>query len=136
MMDTASMRDRAITLMQEALQLLDEAGESKAALYLQWAHDIAARVPPTMEIDDDFGGDPELSRPLPFDKSLVRAIGGAFAVIGTIMARDTGTSVKELAKAMGIYAAVIGEADPDEGLLIAAWAAMLHEVADEQARNA
>jgi hypothetical protein len=135
MMNAASMRDRAILLMQEALRLLDEAGESKAALHLQWAHDITARVPLTEKVDHDFGGNAELSRPLPFDKSLVRAIGGAFAVIGTIMARDTGTSVKELAKAMGIYAAVTGGTDPDEGLLIAAWAAMLHEVADEQARK-
>lgn len=54
MMDTDSMRERAIALMREALDLLDEAGESDAALHLQWAHDIAARVPamqPGDEID-------------------------------------------------------------------------------------
>jgi len=35
------MRERAIVLMREALELLEEAGEDLAAYHLQWAHDIA-----------------------------------------------------------------------------------------------
>ncbi|WP_161626287.1 MULTISPECIES: hypothetical protein [Sphingobium] len=46
------MRDRAVMLMREALELLDAAGESDAALHLQWAHDIAARVP-VLQPDDE-----------------------------------------------------------------------------------
>lgn len=39
-------RARAIALMREALDLLEEAGEIHALLHLQWAHDIATREPP------------------------------------------------------------------------------------------
>jgi len=46
MMGSAPVRERAIRLMSEALKLLDEAGEDAAAVHLQRAHDIAARVPP------------------------------------------------------------------------------------------
>jgi len=53
-MDAGSMRDRAVMLMREALELLDAAGESDAALHLQWAHDIAARVP-VLQPDDEIG---------------------------------------------------------------------------------
>lgn len=60
MMDTSSMRERAIVLMREALELLDEAGEDVAAYHLQWAHDIAARVPPMQAGDEiDFGPNPD-----------------------------------------------------------------------------
>ena len=60
MMDIAPLRERAIVLMREALELLDEAGESDAAIHLQWAHDIAARVPPMREGGEiDFGPNPD-----------------------------------------------------------------------------
>lgn len=42
MRETSGMRERAITLMREALLLLDEAGEDIAAVLLQFAVDIAA----------------------------------------------------------------------------------------------
>ena len=60
-MDLASVRERAIVLMREALELLDEAGEDAAAFHLQWAHDIAARVPPLKLGDQiDFGPNPDV----------------------------------------------------------------------------
>ncbi|EQA97416.1 hypothetical protein FHS51_004280 [Sphingobium wenxiniae] len=60
MMDLASLRERAIVLMREALELLDEAGEDVAAQHLQWAHDIAARVPPMQPGDEiDFELNPD-----------------------------------------------------------------------------
>lgn len=62
MMDFAPLRARAIVLMREALELLDEAGESTAAMHLQRAHDIAARVPPMQpgdELDFEFGPKPD-----------------------------------------------------------------------------
>lgn len=60
MMDLAPMRERAIALMREALDLLDAAGEDAAAFHLQWAHDIAARVPPLQPGDEiDFGPSPD-----------------------------------------------------------------------------
>lgn len=60
MMDLAPARERAIRLMREALELLDEAGEDAAAVHLQWAHDIAARVPPMKPGDEiDLGSYPD-----------------------------------------------------------------------------
>lgn len=66
MMDTSPMREQAIELMREALVLLDEAGEDSAAFHLQWAHDIAARVPPMQEGDEiDFGPNPDAVNDIP-----------------------------------------------------------------------
>ena len=44
MTDKTALRGRAVALMAEALDLLDRAGEDAAAIYLQQAHDIAARL--------------------------------------------------------------------------------------------
>lgn len=60
MMDLTAIRERAIVLMHEALEPLDVAGEDAAAFHLQWAHDIAARVPPMQPGEEiDFGPNPD-----------------------------------------------------------------------------
>lgn len=52
MRDTSGMRERAITLMREALLLLDEAGEDIAAVHLQFAVDTAAGAKAAKPADD------------------------------------------------------------------------------------
>jgi hypothetical protein len=42
MTDSAKTRETALALMQEALALLDHAGEDIAAIHLQYAVDIAS----------------------------------------------------------------------------------------------
>lgn len=141
MIDTASLRNRAILLMREALNLLDEAGEDEAALHLQWAHDIAARVPPMQpgdELPEGVVGPchdkielPELA----LDPALVRAIGGALAVFATLMARKGISPVDETANALGLYAVATSETSAQEGLIIGCWGAILREVAQMQDRK-
>ncbi|MFD1960542.1 hypothetical protein ACFSHP_19535 [Novosphingobium panipatense] len=61
MMDLASMRARAIVLMREALELLDEAGVHRGDAPAR-AHDVAMRVPPMQpgdELDFEFGPKPD-----------------------------------------------------------------------------
>lgn len=126
------MRRRAIVLMRDALTLLDEAGESSAARNLQMALDMAERVPimkPGDELPED---DPPVSPEMAAEPALVRAIGGALAVIATLMARKDIASVKEVAQLLGIYAVATTETSPDEGTIIACWGAILREVAGVQ----
>lgn len=41
-MKAAEKRNRAVAMMRDALDLLDDIREERAALHLQWAIDIAA----------------------------------------------------------------------------------------------
>lgn len=133
MKDLASLRRRAIALMREAIALLDEAREDKSATLLQAAIDTAERVPPLEPgeqlLDENAG--PESTKS-PADPALVRAIGGALAVLATSMARNGGDSVDELAQLLGIYAVASSETSPDEGLILGCWGAMLRDVAEAQ----
>lgn len=115
--------------------MLDEAGEDLAAVHLQTAIDVAERIPP-IKPRDELSGDcfdtSASTRRLPADPTLVRAIGGALAVITTLMARQGGASVDEVARLLGIYALATKEACDDEGLIIACWGAILRDVAQTQ----
>lgn len=134
MKDLASLRRRAIVLMREAIALLDEAGEEFAAIHLQTAIDAAERVVPARVGDELAEGEGDASEPqkLAADPALVRAIGGALAMMATLMARQGGVSVEELARLLGIYAVATKETSPDEGLIIACWGAILRDVAEAQ----
>ncbi len=134
MKDLASLRRRAIALMREAIAMLNEAGEDFAASHLQAAIDAAARVAPLKPGEElpDENIDPFASTRLPAEPAMVRAMGGALAVIATLMARQGGVSVDEVARLLGIYAVATRETSSDEGLIIACWGAILRDVADAQ----
>lgn len=131
----ASLR-RPIALMREAISMLDQAGEDRAAVHLQMAIDVAERVPP-MKRGDELPEDEIDTSPPQFraDPALVRAVGGALAVLATLMGRQGGASIGEVADLLGIYAAVTDETSPKEGLLIAYWAGMLRDAAAEPQRE-
>lgn len=134
MKDLASMRQRAIALMREAIALLDEAGEAHAAVHLQAAIDAAepkAPLKPGEELPDE---NLAVSAPASFrsDPALVRAMGGALALIATVMTRQGGVSLDEVADLLGMYAGVTNETSADEGLILACWVAMLRDVAAAQ----
>ncbi|NBB42305.1 hypothetical protein [Sphingobium yanoikuyae] len=135
MKDLAPLRRRAIALMREAIVMLDEAREHRAANHLQAAIDAAERVSPMKPGDtlpDDSIDTPESTPQLAADPALVRAIGGALAVFATLMARQGGAPVDEVARLLGIYAAVTKERSDDEGLLVACWGAILRDFAEAQ----
>lgn len=131
MNDPASSRRPAIALMREAISMLDEAGDSIAAVHLQMAIDVAERGTATGEGDelpDDDADTPGLRA----DPALVRAIGGALAVMATLLARQGGPPLDEVANLLGIYATVTKETSAEEALLIACWGAMLRDAAEAQ----
>jgi hypothetical protein len=133
MRDLASLRRRAIVLMREAIVLLDEAREGVAAAHLQAALDAAERVSP-MTSGDELDDTTDLSDRAPpaADPALVRAIGGALAVIATLIARRGDTSLEEIANLLGIYAVVTDETSAEEGQFIGCWGAMLRDFAEAQ----
>lgn len=61
--------------------------------------------------------------------SLIRAIGGAFGIIGALMERADVATLDEFASALAIYGAATNETDADEGAIIAQWVLALHEQA-------
>lgn len=133
MSDPASKRHRAIVLMREALALLDEAKEDLAGCHLQAAIDTAERIAPANAGHSSL--DERLNRtdtPPPADPVLIRAMGGALALLGTVIGKGEATSLSELSRLLGIYAAATHETSPDEGLVLACWGAMLRDVADAQ----
>ncbi|WP_157084639.1 hypothetical protein [Sphingomonas pituitosa] len=134
MKDLASIRRRALALMREAIAMLDEAGEDRAAIHLQAAIDTAERkapLKPGEEIADETSAVPPRTD-LPADPALVRAMGGALAVIASVMARQGDVSLDEIANLLGIYAAATHETSANEGLIIACWGAILRDVAEAQ----
>ncbi|MGD9866148.1 MAG: hypothetical protein AB7S99_23350 [Pseudodonghicola sp.] len=120
----ASLQERATGLMRVALSMLDEAGELTAAAHLQAALD--ALPGPLRAAPND-----ELSRDMPVaaDPVTVRAMGGALAVLGTLMGRKGIASVEEISGVLGIYAVTTAETSRDEGLILGYWAAVLRDVA-------
>lgn len=134
MKDLASLRGRAIVLMREAMVLLDETGEGLAAAHLQAALDATERVPPMRPGDElDDTADASTCTSLATDPALVRAIGGALAVIAMLLSRAAITSTDEFANVLSIYATVSAEEHPAEGLALAYWAGVLRDVADNNA---
>lgn len=135
MKDLASLRRRAIALMREAIAMLDEAKEDRAANHLQAAIDTAERVPPMKPGDvlpDESIDRADPTPQLAADPTLVRAIGGALALFATLIARQGDTSVDEIARLLGIYAIATDETSGDEGLIIACWGAILRDFAEAQ----
>lgn len=124
----ASLQQGAAGLMRVALSMLDEAGEAMASAHLQAALDALAGVEP-VEPDEGMLRQAAVAA----DPTLVRAMGGALAVIGTLMERPGSTSVQEISDMLGIYGAITAETANDEGLILSYWAATLRDVA--QGRN-
>lgn len=132
MRGAASPGQRAIELMREAIILLDKAGEGLSAIHLQAAIDATGRGRSTGSEGETMGanGGAAPIEQLEADPALVRAIGGALAVMATIMARQGSATVGEVARLLGIYAVVTKEASPQEGLIIACWSAILGDAAE------
>lgn len=124
-----SSQQRAAGLMRVALAILDEVeGGISAAAHLQTALDMLADVEP-VEPDEGLLRQAALAA----DPAIVRAMGGALAIIGTLMERKGPISVGEISDMLGIYGAITAEAASDEGLILSYWAATLRDVA--QGRN-
>lgn len=134
MKDLAAMRRRAIDLMREAIALLDEAGEKFSALHLQAAIDAAERILPMRPGDllPDDRPDAPAAESLTVDPAFVRAIGGALALVATLLARQGSVSVREFSNLLGIYALAVKEKSADEGLIIACWVAIIRDIAEAQ----
>ncbi len=121
-----SKRDRANTLMLDALTLLDDAGEFVAAAHLEQAIAVLDDPAPAE------GGEramPELVAPK--DPAMARALGGALAVIGTVLHRSNVVEIDELARLLGIFAIITGENDPASGTLMAGWGGMMLELSED-----
>jgi hypothetical protein len=123
---STSKRDRANKLMRDALSLLDDAGEFVAAVHLEQA--IDALDEPAWQ-----GGGEQSIPPLiaPKDPVMARALGGALAVIGTVLHRSGVVEIDELARLLGIFATVTSERDPASGTLIAGWGGMMMDLSED-----
>lgn len=134
MSDAVSLRNRAIVLMRAALALLDRARDDTAACHLQAALDTAERVPPLRHgealPDETASAGEHLG--LVADPALVSAIGGALAIIATVLARQGATTVEELANLFGLYAVAGRDVASEESLLLGCWGGILREVAGDQ----
>lgn len=108
------------------MSILDTAGEATAAAHLQMASDTLARATP-VEPDERV-----LSHRGDGDPSIVRAMGGALAIIAALMERRGPTSVAEISDMLATYAAVTAETASDEGLIPAYWAATLRDASQAQ----
>jgi hypothetical protein len=113
---------RAASLIRQALAILDESGESTAAAYLQHALDILPEGP----MDD--GGESRLRSHIP----VIRAMGGALALVATMIGRGGDVSLDEFSRLLGIYAVATSESANDEGMVLAYWASMVRDVAEAQ----
>lgn len=122
MTGSPSPQQRAAGLMRVARSILDEGGEAVSAAHLQTALDALAGVEP-VEPDERLLRQAAVAA----DPAIVRAIGGALAVISAVIERHGETSMEEVANILGIYAAVTGETASDEGLILAYWAATLRD---------
>lgn len=126
-------QERAAVLMRLALSLLDEAGGGMevglSAVHLVHAIESlpkAATSSPASEVD---------RTAVLSDPSLVRAVGGALTVLAGLIEGKGVASVEEIAKLLGIYSVVTGETAPDEGLILACWAGMLQDIAQQMAKK-
>lgn len=125
MTGTASHQARAAGLMRVALAILDEAGAATPAALLQQALDALTDgesvVPDSALLQQ---------AAIAADPTMVRAVGGALAVICTLLGREKISSVEEISSILGVYAAKTAEQASAEGLILGYWAAMLRDVGE------
>ncbi|WP_257558083.1 hypothetical protein [Sphingobium sp. CFD-2] len=69
----------------------------------------------------------------PPDAALVRAMGGALSILTTLLARQGLLRVSDVSELFGVYAVATSEIDDAEGQILGCWAAMLRDVAQDQA---
>ncbi len=69
------------------------------------------------------------------DPAMVRAMGGALAVLAGLLEGKGVSTVEKTSNVLGIYAVITGETAPDEGLILACWAGMLRDAAQEKAER-
>lgn len=67
------------------------------------------------------------------DPAMVRAMGGALAVLAGMLEGKGVASVEETSNVLGIYSVITGETAPDEGLILACWAGILRDAAQKKA---
>lgn len=130
-----ALRSQAVTLMQQALALLAEAGERDATSHLHMAHDlVAGNLQQSPQEDKEESGESESSPDPDFtsDLVLVKAVGGALAMLATFMSRRGVAPLDEIASALGVYAVISSESCGPEGAVIACWAQMLRDAAEAQ----
>lgn len=125
--------ERALTLIAEALRLLDaDGGHATAASHLQLAHDLikgdASRQPDDSAVT---AGEDELA----MDRTAVRALGGTLSVLASVLGREGVIPMRELGDLLAIYATITSESDRPQGLLIACWASMIRDAADHSAKE-
>ncbi|MBB4087541.1 hypothetical protein [Sphingomonas carotinifaciens] len=114
--------------IEEALLVLADAGVMPAATHLNAALACIGAVP-----DAQSGRDADCPTIGP-DPILVRAIGGALAVVGTVLARDDLLPLAELGSLLGQFASVTEHHDPAVGLILANWSGMILDAAAEMER--
>lgn len=69
------------------------------------------------------------------DPAMVRAMGGALAVLAGMLEGKGVASVEEISNVLGIYSVITGETAPDEGLILACWAGILRDAAQKKAEK-
>lgn len=124
MTDAAPLREQAANLMRAALSMLDEArDETTATAYLQMALD-SMTVGSSSKLDGNAPHGAVLA-----DPPMVRAMGGALAILGGLLEGKGLATVEEISNLLGLYAVITGETSPDEGLILACWAGTLRDAA-------
>ena len=129
---TADHQKHALFLMRQALALVKSAGQLESLFHLSRAIELTERSCP-QPATDAAATDSEIAA---IDQTMLRAVGGAIAVIGTLLDRAGAVRISELAEAMSVFAVVTAERDEREGLYIGGWAALLDELAGDAKTDA
>lgn len=125
MMAADSKRADARRYMDEARALLTDLGLVPAATYLDYAIASIDRADEMDRSDDDPVMIP------PHDPVLVRAMGGAMTILGTVLARSDLVELDELGRLFGLFATVSARHDPAMGTIVAGWGGMILSAAQE-----
>jgi len=112
--------------MEEALRVMGTKGTEAVQKPLREA--IAKARSQCFLASDGFELDEDVLKRLPADATVVRAMGGALAVLSTLLQREGITTVEEIAKALGIYAVVSAETSPAKGLILGCWAGIVGDL--------
>lgn len=126
MTQLAIRRANARWHMNEARLALADAAADSASTYLEYA---IACLDLVVEGMLDMGRSGEPFAVAPRDPVMVRAMGGALSIIGTVLARKDVVPLDELGQLLGIFATVSAEDDPACGTIIAAWGGMMIDAA-------
>jgi hypothetical protein len=59
-------------------------------------------------------------------------MGGALALVATLIARGGAVSLDEFSRLMSIYAVATSETADDEGMVLAYWAGMVSDAAEQR----